>query len=101
MNRWLALILYMIATTRMLVGPTPAIHPTQSTPQPVIAGGEDLEPPGDEISPEQEQAMWEDIQRNLATLRRMGALAAPTAETLTYNFPLRMAPGLPDYAGFR
>jgi hypothetical protein len=68
----------------------------------VTGAGEDFLPPRDEISPAQEQAMWEEIQRNIETLRSMGALAPlNTAQAVTYNFPLRMAPGLPDYAGFR
>ncbi len=100
MNRWLALILYMIAATGILIGATPTTIPAQPTPQSPVAGGEGLEFPVDEISPEQEQAMWQDIQRNLATLRAMGALAAPNSAPVTYNFPLQMAPGLPDYAGF-
>jgi hypothetical protein len=45
--------------------------------------------------------MWAEIQRNVAQLRQMGILAAPAASTVLYNFPLRLAPGLPDYAGFR
>jgi hypothetical protein len=46
--------------------------------------------------------MWEEILRNLALLRDAGALAAPhAAQAVIYNFPLRLAPGLPDYAGFR
>jgi murein DD-endopeptidase MepM/ murein hydrolase activator NlpD len=68
----------------------------------VEGGGENLEPPRDEISPAEEQAMWEEIQRNLAMLRDAGALPPlNSAQVVTYNFPLRMAPGLPDYAGFR
>lgn len=46
--------------------------------------------------------MWEEIQRNLAALRASGAL--PPRDSLlavTYGFPLQMAPGLPDSAGFR
>jgi hypothetical protein len=35
-------------------------------------------------------------------LRRVGLLPAPDATTtVTYAFPLRLAPGRPDYAGFR
>ena len=76
MNRCLSLILCMICTTGL------------------IGGGE--------ISPAQEQAMWEEIQRNIAALRDAGALAPlDAAQSVTYDFPLRMAPGLPDYAGFR
>lgn len=103
MNRWLYLLFSLACTTGMIVGLTLAIiPPPQPAPQLVESGGENFEPPRDEISPEQEQAMWEEIQRNLALLRDAGALSAPnTAQAVTYNFPLRMAPGLPDYAGFR
>jgi len=46
--------------------------------------------------------MWEEIQRNLKGLQSIGALA-PTigAQAVTYNFPLRLAPGAPGYSGFR
>lgn len=46
--------------------------------------------------------MLAEIQHNLAQLRQAGLLAAPTAgPAVPYNFPLRLAAGLPDYAGFR
>lgn len=46
--------------------------------------------------------MWTEIQRNLALLRGVGALAAPDAlQAVALSWPLRMAPGLADYAGFR
>jgi len=68
----------------------------------VVVGSDDLEPPHDELSPAQEQAMWEEIHRNLERLRGTGALAPVTnAQAVTYNFPLRLAPGVPGYAGFR
>ena len=80
---------------------TPAAAPPP-TFQPVIGEGLEVVPPGDEITPAEEQAMWDEIQRNLETLRSQHALAEPNAaQSVTYNFPLRLAPGLPDYAGFR
>lgn len=100
MNRWLSLIFCMVATTGMVVGAAPVTAQTQPA-LPAAVGGQDLEMPHDEISPEQEQAMWEDIQQNIAMLRKAGLLAALQAAPVTYNFPLQMAPGLPDYAGFR
>jgi murein DD-endopeptidase MepM/ murein hydrolase activator NlpD len=101
MNRWLSLIFSMICITGLVVGATSAINP-QPISQPVVTGGEDVDLPRDELSPAQEQAMWEEIQRNIAMLRARGTLAAPDAsQAVTYNFPLRLAPGLPDYAGFR
>src|SRR6185503_11134372 len=103
MNRWLSLLFSLLCITGMIVGLTPAIiPPPQPTPQPMEGGGENFEPPRDEISPAEEQAMWEEIQRNLAMLRDAGALPPlNSAQVVTYNFPLRMAPGLSDYAGFR
>jgi len=102
MNHWRSLILRMVCTTAWMVEPTFAIIPPPSDPQPAVAGGEDCEPPRDDISPADEQAMWEEIQHNLEMLRGTGALTlVNTPQAVTYNFPLRMAPGLPDYAGFR
>jgi murein DD-endopeptidase MepM/ murein hydrolase activator NlpD len=68
-----------------------------------MTGGDvSFEPPRDEITPAEEQAMWQNIQHNLETLRSAGLLAAPdAAQAVTYTFPLRLTPGLPDYAGFR
>jgi murein DD-endopeptidase MepM/ murein hydrolase activator NlpD len=66
----------------------------------VIDGAADM--PRDEFTPAQEEVMWAQIQRNVAALRSAGLVPAPDAtQTVTYNFPLRLAPGLPDYAGFR
>lgn len=45
--------------------------------------------------------MLAEIQHNVAQLRLAGVLTAPSAASVTYGFPLRLAPGLPDYAGFR
>jgi hypothetical protein len=101
-KRWLPLILFMLCATGWLSGPTSAVLPPQPIPQPVVAGEEDWEPSRDEISPAQEQAMWEEIQRNIATLRDAGALTQlNTPSAVTYTFPLRLAPSLTDYAGFR
>jgi murein DD-endopeptidase MepM/ murein hydrolase activator NlpD len=102
MNRRLSLILSTICITGLMLGTTPVVIPPRPTPQPIASGGEEVDVPRDELSPAQEQAMWEEIQRNIAMLRARGTLAAPdTAQAVTYNFPLRLAPGLPDYAGFR
>lgn len=102
MKRWLFLVFSIVGATGMLVELSAAfLPPRQPTPQPMEGGGENSEPPHDELSPEQEQAMREEIQRNLAALRAAGAAPPLNAQAVTYNFPLRMAPGLPDYAGFR
>lgn len=46
--------------------------------------------------------MWRDIQNNIALLKSQSLLAEPDAtQSVSYIFPLRLAPGLPDYAGFR
>jgi murein DD-endopeptidase MepM/ murein hydrolase activator NlpD len=101
MTRWLSLLVSLLITTGVLMGATLVVIPSRSAPPSMAADDEDGNLPRDELSPAQEQAMWEDIQRNLATLRASGALAAPDdAQAVTYNFPLRMAPGLPDVAGF-
>jgi len=58
--------------------------------------------PRDELSALQEQIMWRDIQYNIALLKSQPLLAEPDAtQSVAYGFPLRLAPGLPDYAGFR
>lgn len=100
MNRWFSIILRLLCTTVFITAtPAPASRPTSR----LVAGkSEDFAPFSDEISPAQEQAMWEEIRSNVETLRNMGVLAAPNvAQAVPYNFPLRMAPGRPDYAGFR
>ena len=58
-------------------------------------------PPQDEITAAQEQAMWEDIQRNLTALGMRPNGLDSTAVVVQLAFPLRMAPGLPDPSGFR
>lgn len=61
-----------------------------------------VEPAGGEISPAQEQAMWQEIQKNIKELRDEGVLEMPDASVpVPYIFPLRLIAGLPDYAGFR
>ncbi len=102
MNRSRLLLLYVVSLISLIVDPTSAITPAHPTVPPVVAEGEELDQPRDELSPAQEQAMWAEIQHNLALLRSAGQLPAPNAaQVVTYDFPLRLAPGLPDYAGFR
>lgn len=101
MNRWLLIILSALVTASMLAGPVP-ISAADGPAQPVVTCGEDAEQPRDEISPAEELAMWNEIRRNIARLRAQSILAAPeAAPAVVYSFPLRMAPGLSDYAGFR
>lgn len=73
----------------------PATHPAR-TP---FADG--LRAPQDHLSPAVEQAMLDEIRRNVAWLRRSGHPApARRAAAVTFDFPLRLAPGLPGDAGF-
>lgn len=92
----------MLAVTGLLAGLTFASGPPGSAARPWLAEGADPELVRDELSPAQEQAMWAEIRRSLARLRSAGLLAEPDAsQTVTFGLPLRLAPGLPDYAGFR
>ncbi|CAN5353288.1 hypothetical protein BH11PSE11_BH11PSE11_22300 [soil metagenome] len=55
----------------------------------------------DEMSPAEEQALWSGIQRSIAQLQEDGKLAMPdAAQTVFYGWPVRMAPGRSDFAGF-
>ena len=101
MDRWLILLLYLIYNTNLVGGQTPVSIPSHS-PGLVEGGGENIAPPRDELSPAHEQAMWEEIQHNVDALRHAGTLAAPNAaQTVTFTFPLRLIPGLPDTAGYK
>lgn len=85
----------------MLVGAACAVEPARAdSPVALVADGYS----GairDDLSPAREQALWADIQRSVTKLRSQALLAPPAAQTVTYGFPLRVAPGRPDYAGFR
>ncbi len=62
----------------------------------------DPDPLSDNLSWANEQAMWHEIQRNLIVLKQQSLLPKATdAAASNFIFPLRLAPGLPDYAGFR
>lgn len=101
MNRVPSLILYVLGTTGLLVGSAHAIVQYEPAP-PAVTCGEDMEQPRDEISPAEELAMWNEIRRNIAMLHEQAILAVPdVVQPVAYAFPLRMTPGLPDYAGFR
>jgi murein DD-endopeptidase MepM/ murein hydrolase activator NlpD len=81
---------------------TVTLIPPQTAPQSMEADCEILNSPHDEISPAQEQDMQEEFQRTAAMLSAAGRLPQMISpQAVTYDFPLRMAPGLPDYAGFR
>ena len=103
MNRRRYILLYLTTCAAALIAWTApaATLPRPELPPPTTCIG-NAEPPRDEIAPAGEQALGEEIQRNLSVLREAGLLASPdAAQAVTYNFPLRLAPGLPDYAGFR
>jgi hypothetical protein len=102
MNHWLNLLLCVLCAQSLVGGSPLGLHSPRPTPAPVSGSGENFPPPEDEVSPAQEQAMWEDIQRNVKIFRSAGILLAPEAvQAVTYTFPLRLAPGLPDVDGFR
>ncbi len=64
-------------------------------------GGENVTPPRDDLSPADEQALGDSIQRDVRRLQAEGKLAAPnTGQPVLYGWPVQMAPGLTDYAGF-
>src|SRR5690349_25131061 len=54
----------------------------------------------DEPSPAQEDLLWSEIRRNVAASQSPDVVVPPD-NTVTYAFPLRMAAGVPDSAGFR
>jgi len=58
--------------------------------------------PSDNLSFADEQSMWHEIHRNILDLKRKSLLPArPVTAAVGYIFPLQLAPGLPDDAGFR
>jgi len=106
-KKWLTCFAYVVCAVVLLNAPSasyaePASPPPLEGVAPTLGGGGEADVPRDELTPEQEAAMWAEIQRNMEALRQAGVLAAPsTAQAVTYDFPLRLAPGLPDSAGFR
>lgn len=57
--------------------------------------------PHDHISAEEDKALWDGIQRSIRQLQSDGVLAAAdVVQTVFYGWPVRLAPGHPDYAGF-
>jgi murein DD-endopeptidase MepM/ murein hydrolase activator NlpD len=86
----------------LFAGATPAASAPLTSRPPSAAEGPSADTPRDDITPAQEQAMWAEIQHSLKALRGAGTLAATTAaQAVSLGWPLRMAPGLADYAGFR
>ena len=83
----------------LVVGPAAAAAPPPGPAAGTSSAGS-FEAPRDNLSPAAERAMLDEIGRNVARLRRAG-LPAPQrrAAAVTYDFPLRLAPGLPGEAG--
>ena len=95
-------LLYALCTLMLLAGAPSAASAPFISVQPTAVEVPSAEFPRAEITPTQEQDMWAEIQGNLKALRRAGTLAAPpTTQSVTLGWPLRMAPGRADYAGFR
>lgn len=94
-SRRLAIACLIVAW--LLVGPAHASPPVPAA-APNPAGGFDT--PRDNLSPAAERAMLDTIRRNVAALRRAG-LPAPSrqAAAVTFDFPLRLVPGLRGEAG--
>ncbi len=62
----------------------------------------DHAPPSDNLSSANEQAMWQEIRSSVLDLKRKALLKQePGSTSVPYIFPLRMAAGMPDHAGFR
>jgi murein DD-endopeptidase MepM/ murein hydrolase activator NlpD len=62
--------------------------------------GENAEPLQDELSLAERQALDENIQSGLRRLQEAGLAAPNTTQAVLYDWPVRLAPGLTDYAGF-
>jgi murein DD-endopeptidase MepM/ murein hydrolase activator NlpD len=100
-SRWLCLFLASLSSIIALAGSVIAA-PTAVLPQALFAEPTNTETLEDELTAEQEQAMTAEIQHNVALLRKAKMLEAPTpAQQISYGFPLRMAAGFTDPAGFR
>jgi hypothetical protein len=86
-RRFAALVAILIGATAALAAPTDDMA---------------LDGLSDNLSDVDEKAMWQDIRRSVNDLETQGLLAK-TADAAAANFifPLKLAPGLPDSAGFR
>ena len=80
MNHRLVFLIRTFWLTSLLIGTTVTLLARQPQPQPVGLEAEESQSVHDEISPAQEQAMWEEIQRNLVILKNAGLLP-PTTTT--------------------
>jgi len=102
MTHWLLLFVRLTGAILLMVVIQPGSALSRHTLAPPGATVEMLDLPGGEISPTQEQAMWAEIQYNFKLLQEQGVLYPPSAaQSVLYTFPLRLVPGLPDYAGFK
>lgn len=102
MLRWLSPILWIMLASTLAGGPPAAVIPHPPQPQSVEGVSENCLTIQDDLAPAQERAMWEGIQRNVQMFKSKGIISMPNSElAVDYTFPLQLAPGLPDYAGFR
>ena len=93
MRRWLGLVL-RVCCTLLLLGQTQTVLAFQPEPEGACAENDGL--PRDDISAQEEEAIW----TRIAHLRAAGDGTAPQAiQAVTYALPLRLAPGLPDSGG--
>jgi murein DD-endopeptidase MepM/ murein hydrolase activator NlpD len=96
-----ALLRCAFALSGLSTGAACAVEALAPEPPVLVAEG-NPDTPRDEATPAQEQRLWDEIRRSVATLRAKSLLAVDRrTQAVTYGFPLRLAPGLPDYAGFR
>lgn len=79
MNHWQTSILYILGTTGLLIGQAHSVVAYDPF-TPLVTYSEEVEKPRDEISPAEEQIMWDEIRRNIAKLREKGTLTAPAME---------------------
>lgn len=101
-RRWVSLLFAAAIFGGAMASVAIAAEAPSSVVPILVAEGATDEPVRDHLSEQQEQAMVSEIRRNIEMLRSNSQLALPDATlTVAYNFPLRMAPGLPDYSGFR
>ncbi|MEO8084941.1 MAG: peptidoglycan DD-metalloendopeptidase family protein, partial [Ardenticatenales bacterium] len=100
-QRWLVATTLLFGFLSLPAGPADAASLSARLPDAPATVVQDEAPPVDNQSPAQERAMLDQIRRNVDALRRAGVLApTDSAQAVTYDLPLRLAPGLPDDAGY-
>jgi hypothetical protein len=76
--------------------------PSFATPQQIApTGGGNFDLPQSTLTPQEMQSIYEKINTDLQQMRSKGVLPAPDPQqTVFYDWPVRLAPGSADYAGF-